>query len=229
MIAVFGLLLLLGILIGLDITYSSFLSALRDSLDLGTTIWILLSTLIAMAAGGLLAAKLTRPLGECVEAPHSLTVLSVSTMLSIFFGGLGIGGAVIATGEADRIVDKTSAFVFTNVRGSEASVTLPDLVVTRIAAIIKGKALSAIAKSAQSVSSTNQLEAGPEIDSTGIKYWNVPSKVKSILNKVTEVLATYIKAALRSAFVAATVGMILSLAVESLRARSARRIYAARE
>jgi len=134
------LLLMLGTAIGVGVADASDLSAIGNGLGIGSTIWILLSTLVATFAGGMLAAKLSGTIDDRIGALHGLTVWSVGTLLVIWLGMSGIGGTFSAIGGAFGSADKVSTTIVNTASGSSEGIILPDSVATSIAAAMKRQA-----------------------------------------------------------------------------------------
>ncbi|QJR81923.1 hypothetical protein CA267_014750 [Alteromonas pelagimontana] len=163
MVALSWLLLLLGSAIGVGIADATDLSAMGDGLGIGSIIWILISTIVATFAGGLLAAKIAGILDDRIGALHGLTVWSVGTLLMVVLGASGIGGAMNSIGNALGTVNKASASVASTGSGEQS--LIPDSVKTSIAAIIKRQASSVISETSSGENGPSQGEVQSAIDS----------------------------------------------------------------
>lgn len=165
LMALSWLLLLLGSAIGVGIADATDLSAIGDGLGLGSTIWILLSTLLATFAGGLLAAKLSGTPDDRIGALHGLTVWSVGTLLIIVLGASGIGGAANAVSGALGSANSVSTTVIEGASGDQGTSMLPNSVTTSIAAIMKRQASNVISSKASGTNSPSQGEVRSTIES----------------------------------------------------------------
>lgn len=165
LIALSWLMLLLGSAIGVGIADATDLSAMGDGLGIGAIVWILLSTVVATFAGGLLAAKLTGTVDDRIGALHGLTVWSVGTLLIILLGASGVGGVVNSISGALGSANKMSTSVIASASGSGENSGLPDSVATSIAAIIKRQASSLISSTGSGPNSPNQGEVRTAIES----------------------------------------------------------------
>jgi hypothetical protein len=168
-IAVSWLMLLLGSAIGVGIADASDLSAMGDGLGIGSIIWILLSTIIATFAGGLLAAKMAGTVDNRIGALHGLTVWSVATLLIILLGASGIGGIVNSISGALGSANKMSTTVIANATGSEQNSGLPDSLATSIAAVVKRQASKLLSETGDGPNSPDQGEVSSAIDSLNVE------------------------------------------------------------
>ncbi|CAM3910450.1 hypothetical protein [Rheinheimera salexigens] len=164
-IAISWLMLLLGSAIGVGIADATDLSAMGDGLGIGSIIWILLSTLIATFAGGLLAAKMSGTADDRIGALHGLTVWSVGTVLIILLGAAGVGGVVNAISGAMGSANKVSTTVIAKASGADVNSGLPESVATSIAAIIKRQASNIISNTGSGANSPDQGEVRSAIES----------------------------------------------------------------
>lgn len=165
LIAVSWLMLLLGSAIGVGIADATDLSAMGDGLGIGSIIWILISTIVATFAGGLLAAKMAGTADDRIGALHGLSVWSVGTLLIILLGAAGFGGAINSISGVLGSASKASTSVIASVTGSDKSSGLPDSVATSIAAILKRQASSIVSNTASGPNSPEQGEVRAAIES----------------------------------------------------------------
>jgi hypothetical protein len=159
------LLLVLGTAIGVGIADATDLGAIGDGLGIGAIIWILLSTILATFAGGLLAAKLAGTVDDRIGALHGLTVWSVGMLLIIVMAASGIGGAVNAISGAVGSASKMSSSVMASATSEDGGMMLPDSITTSIAAVLKRQASSIISDTASGQNSPNQGEVRSAIES----------------------------------------------------------------
>ncbi|WP_052750180.1 hypothetical protein [Arsukibacterium sp. MJ3] len=164
-IALSWLMLLLGSAIGVSIADATDLSAIGDGLGIGSIIWILLTTIIATFAGGLLAAKMAGTADDRIGALHGLTVWSLGTLLIILLGASGIGGIVNSISGALGTANKVSMSVIARASSSEVNSGLPESVITSIAAIIKRQSARIISSNSSGANSPNQGEVRKAIES----------------------------------------------------------------
>lgn len=165
LIAVSWLMLLLGSAIGVGIADATDLSAMGDGLGIGSIIWILISTIVATFAGGLLAAKMAGTADDRIGALHGLSVWSVGTLLIILLGAAGFGGAINSISGVLGSASKASTSVIASATGSDKSSGLPDSVATSIAAILKRQASSIVSNTASGPNSPEQGEVRAAIES----------------------------------------------------------------
>jgi len=159
------LLLLLGSAIGVGIADATDLGAIGDGLGIASTIWILLSTLVATFAGGLLAAKLSGTANDRIGALHGLTVWSVGTLFIILLGASGIGGTVNAVSGVLGSANKVSTTVIQTASGNQTGSMLPEAVSTSIAAVIKRQASKVLSGTAAGENNPKQSEVRSAIES----------------------------------------------------------------
>ena len=162
MITLSWLMLLLGSAIGVGIADATDLSAMGNGLGIGSIIWILLSTIIATFAGGLIAAKMAGIIDDRIGALHGLTVWSVGTLLIVLLSASGIGGAMNAIGNALGTANDASASI---VKSSSEGSLIPESVKTSVAAIVKRQAGSILSETGKGGSAPNSGEVTSAIES----------------------------------------------------------------
>ena len=165
LLALSWLLLLLGAAIGVGIADATDLEAMGDGLGIGSIIWVLLTSLVATFAGGLLAAKLAGTPDDRIGALHGLTVWSVGTLLIMLLGASGTGSAVNAISGALGSATQASTKVVSSATDSDDSGLLPDSIATSVAAMLKRQASRVISTTATGDDSPSRGEIRSAINS----------------------------------------------------------------
>lgn len=163
MISLGWLLLLLGSAVGVGIADATDLAAMGDGLGIGSVIWILLSTVLATFAGGLLSAKMSGTIDDRIGALHGLSVWSVGTLLIIVLTSSGISSTMNGLGNAVGTANQASTTIVTS--GGDEQGNLPESVTTSIAAIVKRQAANVISETSMGESGPRQNEVRNAINS----------------------------------------------------------------
>ncbi len=147
-LALSWLLMLLGAALGVGIADATDLEAMGDGLGLGAIIWMLLTTLIAVFAGAVLAASLAGSTDDRTGALHGLTLWSTTTIALLFLAASGIGGAVNTVSGIVASGTDIGATVIKGATGGEDGDLLPDFVTTSVSAALKRQASQTISENA---------------------------------------------------------------------------------